>query len=70
MLSFTNLYVGYNEAEDFRILIVAYDEDEALATAEHYGRDSQFAANKWAVEEAEHIDCLRFDCDTVITAYD
>ena len=37
----TNLFVGYNESEDFRILICAFCAEEAADIAEQYRVDSK-----------------------------
>lgn len=65
-MRFTNLFVGYNKEEDFRILICAYDEYDALGLAEGYRTDSKLKGH-FEIEEIENgIDNMRFDCDYVI----
>jgi hypothetical protein len=67
MASFTNLFIGYNRTEKFRILIVADGEEEALEIATDYAKDADFnEPEDWCILEAEKIDNLRFDCDYVI----
>ena len=38
---FTNLFIGYNEEEDFRILICAFDREEAQNLVDEYRFDSK-----------------------------
>jgi hypothetical protein len=61
----TNLWVGYNKEENFKILICALDEQEAYEIAESYRIDSHMEGKfeiKEFVNEHEH-----FDCDYVLT---
>ena len=64
----TNLWVGYNETEDFRILILAWDEDEALEVAENYRTDSNMEGN-FVVSEFTDVN-QKFDCDYAISKSD
>lgn len=61
----TNLYVGYNKEEDFRILICSFDGKEgAEKIAEEYRIDTEM--NK-TFEISEFVDInTHFDCDYVI----
>lgn len=62
----TNLYVGYNEEEDFRILICALDSTEAHELARQYGFDSKLKGN-WNIQDFDaDTSNTRFDCDYVI----
>lgn len=63
--TFTNLYIGYNKEEDFRILICAFDETEAHQLAEEYRKDSKFKGT-FEITEAEDFSNVHFDCDYVI----
>ena len=63
------IYIGYNKTEDFRILIFAYDEDEAYKTAEGYKKDAgmegkfEISEHPKDIEDLKHIN---FDCDYAI----
>ena len=63
---FTNLWVGYNAKEDFRILLVAFDEKVAWMMAAEYCKD----AGLEGTFEVEPFDCgakyTHFDCDYII----
>lgn len=61
-----NLFIGYNEEEDFRILICAFDEIEAQELARVYGFDSKLKGNWYISELDEDDNDLHFDCDYVI----
>ena len=39
-MNFTNLFIGYNRTEDFKILICAFDKLEASELAEAYRYDT------------------------------
>ena len=59
-----NLYVGYNEKEDFRILIGANDENEADTLAEYYRQDTKLEG-EFIISEFNDIN-THFDCDYII----
>lgn len=65
-MRFTNLYIGYNNEEDFRILICAFDKIEANELANEYRCDSNMQG-EFEVTETEKIDDIHFDCDYVIS---
>ena len=61
-----NLFIGYNEDEDFRILICAFDKQDAHELARAYGLDAHLEG-KWTITEVEcDVDDIHFDCDYVI----
>ena len=61
-----NLFIGYNENEDFRILICALDEIEAIELAREYGLEAHLKG-EWKITETDpNIDNTHFDCDYVI----
>ena len=64
VIGMTNLFVGYNEEEDFRILIGASDESEADTMAEYYRQDSKLKG-KFEISEFNDIN-THFDCDYII----
>jgi hypothetical protein len=65
-MKFTNLFIGYNKEEDFRILICAFDEEEAYELANGYRIDAHLNG-KFEIQEIENgIDNIHFDCDYVI----
>ena len=65
-MRFTNLSVGYNETEGFRILICAFDEEEAADLTREYCNDSKLKG-RFEVQKSEgKIDDIHFDCDYVI----
>ena len=65
---FTNLWIGYNATEDFRILICALDKIEAHELADEYRLDSHLDGKFEIIEltTEDRIDDIRFDCDYVI----
>ena len=65
-MNFTNLFIGYNEEEDFRILICAWDKIEAQELANVYRCDSNLQGRFEIVEITNGIDNIHFDCDYVI----
>ena len=65
-MRFTNLYVGYNETENFTILICAFDEEEAAELAREYCSDSKFRGTFEIKKTNGKIDDIHFDCDYVI----
>ena len=65
-MKFTNLYIGYNKEEDFRILICAFDKNKAKELAYDYWCDSNMRG-EFEITEAEKIDDIVFDCDYVIS---
>lgn len=65
-MGFTNLFVGYNETEDFRILICAFDVEEAAELAREYCSDSKLSGYFEISKLEEGIDDIHFDCDYVI----
>ena len=60
----TNLFVGYNETEDFKILICSFDEIEAHEVAESYRVDSRMEG-KFEIKEFCDTE-EKFDCDYVV----
>lgn len=66
-MRFTNLFIGYNKEEDFRILICAFDKEEAQELADEYKLDSNLDG-EFEIEEVENgIDNIHFDCDYIIS---
>ena len=63
----TNLFIGYNEEEDFRILIMAEDEATASEIAEEYCVDSKLEGHFEILECDDDIGELHFDCDYVVS---
>jgi hypothetical protein len=62
----TNLYVGYNKEEDFRILICSVEgEYGAQRLADEYALDSGMEEESFEISEFNDID-THFDCDYVI----
>lgn len=62
----TILFSGYNEVEDFRILIRAVDKEQANRLAEEYRLDSKFNGSFEIQEIKNGIGNMHFDCDYVI----
>ena len=60
-----HLWVGYNEKEDFRVLICALDEQDAQEIANNYCLDSHMNG-KFEISEFSDIN-TNFDCDYVLT---
>ena len=60
----TNLYVGYNNVEDFRILICATDNEKANLIAEEYLKDSGMEGSFFI--DSSYNKNLRFDCDYIL----
>lgn len=66
-MRFINLFVGYNKEENFRILICAFDREEAQELADEYRFDANLEG-KFEIEEIEDgIDNIHFDCDYIIS---
>ena len=61
----TNLWVGYNEEEDFRVLICAQDEQEARQIANGYRVDTLMEGT-FKITEFTDVN-VRIDCDYVLT---
>lgn len=60
-----NLYVCYNEEENFRLLVCAMDPGEAQEIAKGYCADTKMEGT-FEIEEFNDTD-LHFDCDYVLT---
>lgn len=65
-MRFTNLFIGYNREENFRILICAFDEEEAAELANEYRFDAGLEGYFEIEEIEDEINNIRFDCDYVI----
>ena len=61
-----NLFVGYNEDEDFRILICAWDKYEADELAREYGLDAHLEGSWKITEISTNGINMHFDCDYII----
>jgi len=61
----TNLWVGTNETENFKVLIVALDREEAQEIANSYCLDSHMEG-KFDIAEFDNTE-TQFDCDYVLT---
>lgn len=61
----TNLFVGYNKTENFKVLICAGDEEEAQEIADDYCEVSDMDGC-FVINEFSNIN-TRFDCDYVLT---
>lgn len=66
MYRFTNIFIGYNATEDFRILICAFDREEAQELADAYRFDAGLEGKFEITEPAENTTLMHFDCDYVI----
>lgn len=63
-----NLYVGYNEQEDFRILICAWDEEEAAELAIEYATETGLNG-RWEIsDDPDAITDARLDCSYVVAS--
>ena len=60
-----NLYAGYNKTEDYRILICAYDIEDARKIAVSYGKGAGLTG-EWEVTDELNPD-MEFDCDHVVS---
>lgn len=63
---FTNLFIGYNRQENFRILICAFDKIEAQELANEYKFDAGLEGCFEISDIETGIDNIHFDCDYVI----
>ena len=61
----TNLWVGYNKVENFRVLICALDIYEASEIADNYRIDSCMRGN-FEIRVFVDVD-TEFDCDYILT---
>lgn len=64
----TNLWVGTNEAGDFKVLIIALDKEEAQEIANGYCLDSHMEGS-FTIEEFYNVN-ESFDCDYALTYCD
>lgn len=60
----TNLFIGYNKTEDFRVLICASDKIEAKEIADEYCLDSHMEG-KFDIKDFDDTE-TKFDCDYVL----
>lgn len=60
----SNLWVGYNEEEDFRVLIAAFDICDAQEIAYNYCLESHMEG-KFEITEFGNVN-THFDCDYVL----
>lgn len=65
-MTFINLFIGYNNEEDFRILICAWCEEEAQELADEYCAEAKLGGHFDVSEIEEKLDEIHFDCDYVI----
>ena len=65
-MSLTNLFIGYNRKEDFRILVCADDEFTASEKAEEYRIDAGLEGEFEIEEMEDKVIAMHFDCDYVI----
>ena len=65
VIGLTNLFVGYNKQEDFRVLICASDENEAKLISEEYCEESGMKG-EFELSEFDDVN-IQFDCDYVLT---
>lgn len=64
----TNLWEAYNKEEDFRLLIIADNENDALLIAKRYAADTGLTENFVITEtDTRNTD---YDCDYILTAHD
>ena len=61
----TNLYVAYNETEDFTIFVIACDQREAEAKANDYGNDAGLDG-EFEVLDANIEPDMKVDADYII----
>ena len=61
----TNLYVGHNKVENFRVLICALDVEKAQRIVNEYCLDSHMEG-KFEITEFDNKE-VQFDCDYVLT---
>ena len=61
---FNGFWVGYNEVEDFRILISAFTKDDAFEIGEEYRVDSKMQG-KFEISEFTDVN-MDFDCDYIV----
>ena len=59
-----NLWIGYNEEEDFNILICANEEKEAQGIADEYAKDMGLKG-KFVIGDFDIDTCI--DCDYILT---
>jgi hypothetical protein len=60
----TNLWVGYSEEDDFRVLICALDLEEAQEIADEYLSDTHLEG-AFVITEYEDVN-THFDCDYIL----
>ena len=62
-----NLFIGYNEDKNFRVLICAFDIHEADEVLRGYALDAGLEGDWEITETGPNTSKLHFDCDYVIT---
>lgn len=64
----SNLFVAYNEKENFRMLICALDNLEAMEIARGYAADTDMSTNPndWNISEFTDVN-TNFDCDYAVS---
>lgn len=63
-----NLYTAYNEAADYRILVLAADVADAQHVVQMYATESAIKGTFMVTETVDT--CANYDCDHVISAFD
>lgn len=64
----TNLWIAYNRVNNFRVAVVAEDEEDALEIVRQYAEDMGIGSD---FEISEMYDCeCKFDCDRIISRND
>lgn len=63
-----NLYTAYNEAADYRILVLAADVADAQHVVQGYATESEIKGTFLVTETVDT--CVNYDCDRVISALD
>lgn len=63
-----NLYTAYNEAVDYRILVLAADVEDAQHVVQVYAAESAIKGTFLITETVDT--CANYDCDRVISALD
>ena len=63
---FSNLWLGYNKEEDFKIIICAFDREEAQELADEYRLDSNMVGKFEIIETNIKLGNENYDCDYII----
>lgn len=66
IVDMSNLWTVTNTAEDFKIFVVAMDEEEAMERSREYFSDAGMDSDPSNIEIAEFVIADKADCDYIV----